>query len=372
VRLRLVADVPVGVFLSGGLDSSTITSLMCAQHAEPVHTFSIGFPQKSFDESAFSQAVADKLGTVHHHQTLDPETTLAALEPLAESLDEPLADPAIIPTFLLSRFARERVTVALSGEGADELLGGYPTYLAHQLAEPLGLLPAGLWRLAEHVVKRIKPSREYLSFDFKLKKFVSGMGLPTAERHLTWMGSFPWLGDSGILSHPAPQALDLTKLDLPSGLVERAQTLDFHTYLADDLLVKLDRATMMVSLEGRVPFLDHRLIEAMAALPTGHKLRILDAKRVLKRVEASRLPAQVIKRKKKGFGVPLAEWLRGPLRPLLDAYLSSPYLRDQGLFRPEPVARLVSEHLQGSADHRKPLWTLLVFQRWAERYKPTL
>lgn len=372
VRLRLVADVPVGMFLSGGLDSSTLTSLMSRFHDGPVHTFSVGFAQQSYDESAFSQAVADKLGTVHHHQTLSPEATLAALAPLADKLDEPLADAAIIPTLLLSRFARETVTVALSGEGADEELAGYPTYFAHQLAGPLSLLPSGLWRLAERAARWIRPSREYLSFDFKLKKFLSGMGLSPAERHLTWMGSFPWRGDSGVLRNPAAHALDLSRLVLPSTTVERAQVLDFHTYLTDDLLVKLDRATMMASLEGRVPFLDHRLVEAMATLPTEHKLRGLDAKRVLKKVEGDRLPSAIGRRRKKGFGIPVAEWLRGPLRPLLDTYLSDAYLRDQGLFRVEPVARLVKDHLSGKADNRKPLWTLLVFQRWAERYKPLI
>lgn len=372
VRLRLVADVPVGVFLSGGLDSSTLTSLMCRHHDGPVHTFSVGFSQASYDESAFSSAVAEKLGTVHHHQTLSPEATLGALEPLAEMLDEPLADAAIIPTLLLSRFARQTVTVALSGEGADEELAGYPTYFAHQLAGPLGLLPSGLWRLAERAARWIRPSGEYLSFDFKLKKFLSGMGLEPAPRHLTWMGSFPWHGDSGVLLNPAPHALDLSSLLLPSTTVERAQVLDFHTYLADDLLVKLDRATMMVSLEGRVPFLDHRLVEAMAGLPTRHKLLGLDAKRVLKRVEGDRLPRQISQRRKKGFGIPIAEWLRGPLRPLLDVYLSPAHLREQGLFRPEQVARLVGDHLSGRADNRKPLWTLLAFQRWAEHYKPVL
>jgi asparagine synthase (glutamine-hydrolysing) len=153
--------------------------------------------------------------------------------------------------------------------------------------------------------------------------------------------------------------------------VERAQTLDFHSYLVDDLLVKLDRASMLVSLEGRVPFLDHRLLEALAGLPTEHKLRLLDAKRVLKRVEGDRLPPQVIRRGKKGFGVPLANWFRGPLRPLLEEYLSPSAVRAQGLFRPEKVASLLREHQEGRADHRKPLWTLLVFQRWAHRYRPT-
>lgn len=369
VRLRLIADVPVGIFLSGGLDSSTLTSMMCRLHEGPVHTFSVGFSQKSFDESEYSKAVAQHLGTVHHHQTLGPEATLAALEPLAQNIDEPLADPALIPTFLLSKFARQKVTVALSGEGADELLGGYPTYFAHQIAEMLKFFPTQFWRTAESWARRIRPTREYLSFDFKLKKFLSGMGRDPVERHLTWMGAFPW-SDSEVLVEPTDHSLFPAHFDLPSRPVERAQALDISTYLVDDLLVKLDRATMAVSLEGRVPFLDHRLVEAVASLPTGHKLRGLDAKRVLKLVEGKRLPAKIIGRRKKGFGVPLSDWLRGPLRPLLETYLAGPYLQQQGLFRPKVVRRLVEEHLLGVADHRKPLWTLLVFQRWAEQYRP--
>ncbi len=372
VRLRLVADVPVGVFLSGGLDSSTLTSLMAQQHHEPVHTFSVGFSERSFDESPYSQMVAEALGTVHHHQVLDSTTALSVLDSLAGFLDEPLADPAVIPTYLLSRFAREKVTVALSGEGADELLGGYPTYFAHQLAEPLNLLPRALWPLVNRLVSLIPTSREYLSWDFKLKKFVSGLGLPVVDRHLTWMGAFPWKGDSGVLRAPLSHALEPESLRLGSSLVERAQTLDFQTYLADGLLVKLDRASMMVSLEGRVPFLDYRLVEAMASLPTSFKLRGLNAKRVLKRVEGDRLPPAITKRGKKGFGLPLADWLRGPLKPWLHEYLGESKIREQGLFSPHVVSRLVREHIEGRADHRKPLWTLLAFQRWFEVYRPNV
>lgn len=371
VRLRLVADVPVGVFLSGGLDSSTLTSLMAAQHDEPVHTFSVGFTERSFDESSYSGLVAKALGTVHHHQVLDSKSALEALEPLALAMDEPLADPALIPTYLLSRFAREKVTVALSGEGADELLGGYPTYFAHQLAEPLNSLPKFIWPILTRLVRLIPTSREYLSLDFKLKKFVSGLGLPLADRHLTWMGAFPWKGDSGVLSAPLSHCLELASLNLSTGIVERAQSLDFQTYLADGLLVKLDRASMMVSLEGRVPYLDYRLVEAMASLPTCWKLKGLDAKRVLKRVEGERLPPEITRRGKKGFGLPIADWLRGPLRPWLEEYLSPNRLREQGLFAVDSVGRMVEQHLEGRADHRKPLWTLLSFQRWAEVYKPT-
>ena len=372
VRLRLVADVPVGVFLSGGLDSSTLTSLMAQHHQEPVHTFSVGFSERSFDESPFSQMVAESLGTVHHHRLLDSATALSVLDSLAHFLDEPLADPAVIPTYLLSHFAREKVTVALSGEGADELLGGYPTYFAHQLAEPLNVLPRAIWPLLNRLVSLVPTSREYLSWDFKLKKFVSGLGLPLVERHLTWMGAFPWQGGSGVLAAPLSHALEPEALRLSKRVVEGAQSLDFQTYLADGLLVKLDRASMMVSLEGRVPFLDYRLVEAMASLPTSFKLRGLDAKRVLKRVEGDRLPPAITKRGKKGFGLPLADWLRGPLKPWLHEYLGEAKLREQGLFSTSVVTRLIEDHLVGRADHRKPLWTLLAFQRWCEVYRPTL
>ncbi len=372
VKLRLVADVPLGVFLSGGLDSSTLTSLMCQLHDKPVHTFSIGFSEASYDESRFSEAVARKLGTVHHHRNLDAQASLDVLQSLYSNLDEPLADPALIPTYLLSKFAKENVTVALSGEGADEILGGYPTYFAHQIAQGLNIFPPGLWRALEVWVRRIKTSRDYLSWDFKLKKFVSGLGRPDIIRHLTWMGSMGWEGSADVLLNPSPQALDLNSLSFSKGVVERAQMLDVQTYLVDDLLVKLDRATMMVSLEGRAPYLDHRLVEAMAGLPTRHKLWGLDAKRVLKRVEGSRLPRDVVRRQKKGFGVPLADWLCGPLKSLMDEHLSESHLKNQGLFRVEPVRRLVAEHLSGVADHRKPLWTLLVFQQWFANYRPVV
>lgn len=264
------------------------------------------------------------------------------------------------------------MTVALAGEGADELLAGYPTYFAHQVAQPLNHLPKWWHDAVRAMVGWLPTSRRYLSLDFKLKKFASGLGLPPVERHLAWMGSFTPTQVQQLLQAPVPPGLDFSATGAGLGLVEQAQTLDFHSYLANGLLTKLDRATMAVSLEGRVPFLDHQVVESMAQLPTQHKLRGLDAKRVLKRALGPRLPMDVVRRAKKGFGIPIADWLRGPLKSLLDEYLRPEYLRAQGLFRPEPIERLVKEHLSGRADHRKPLWTLLVFQRWAQRAKPTI
>lgn len=371
VSRRLIADVPLGVFLSGGLDSSTITALMSELQPGQVKSFSVGFEEVTFDESSHSRTVAESLGTEHHEQILSPQTTLEVIEPLYARLDEPLADPALIPTYLLSRFARREVTVALAGEGADELLGGYPTYFAHQVSRPFNHLPPVLLDLLRWMVGKLPTSRNYLSFDFKVKRFCSGLGLPDVERHLTWMGAIPWHHSESFLLHPHPQAWEAPRGLDSLGVVEKIQSLDFQTYLSEDLLVKLDRATMLTSLEGRVPFLDHTLVEAMASLPTRFKLRGLDAKRVLKRGPGSRVPESIRQRKKKGFGIPVADWLRGPLKFLLDEFLNPTFLKSQGLFKTEPVTRLVTEHLEGKADHRKPLWTLLVFQRWWSQYNPS-
>lgn len=371
VKRRLIADVPLGVFLSGGLDSSSITALMTELVPGSVKSFSVGFSEKTFDESTYSELVSRKLGTEHHLQVLDSETTLSVIEPLYQSLDEPLGDAALIPTYLLSRFARQSVTVALAGEGADELLGGYPTYFAHQVANRLEWLPHWMYDLLRLTVNMLPTSRKYLSWDFKLKRFCSGLGLKTVDRHLTWMGSIPGAQASDFLVSPQPPAFSWSGIP-HGGVVEQVQDLDFQTYLAEDLLVKLDRATMLTSLEGRVPFLDHRVVEAMSSLPTDFKLRGLDAKRVLKYAMRDKLPTEVLGRAKKGFGIPLGDWLRGPLRGLMDEHLNPTYLRAQGLFRAEAVDRLVRAHLEGRQDNRKPLWTLLVFQMWWKNFRPTL
>lgn len=371
VKRRLLADVPLGVFLSGGLDSSAITAMM-AELPGVVKSFSVAFSEPTFDESSYSRRVAKFLDTEHHEQVLTPESALNIIEPLYLSLDEPLADAAIIPTYLLSQFARKEVTVCLAGEGADELLGGYPTYLAHQLSYPFGFLPKGLLGLIKRLVNCLPTSRSYMSLDFKLKRFCSGLGLPDVERHLTWMGSLAPSESERYLLNPESPSFSWENPPGLGGVVERIQTLDFHTYLSDGLLVKLDRATMLTSLEGRVPFLDHEFVESMAVLPTPYKFRGMDVKRALKSAMKDSLPEEVLGRPKKGFGIPLADWLRGPLKFLLEEYLSPSYLERQGLFRVEPIQALVREHLEGRADQRKPLWTLLVFQRWWSAQCPTL
>ncbi len=374
VRLRLISDVPLGMFLSGGLDSSSLTRLMCQLQPGRVKTFSIGFQERSYDESLHFREVASFLGTDHHDRILEPRTTQQVLEPLLDVLDEPLGDAAIVPTYLLSQFAREQVTVALSGEGADELLGGYPTYWAHQLAGWFRLLPSPLLAAFSSAVEALPVSRRYLSLDYKLKRFVSGLELPPRQRHLNWMGSFPHRGDA-LLRHPLEvetlEPLRYLAQDSAPGTAT-IQALDVATYLADDLLVKLDRATMAWSLEGRVPFLDHTLVEFLARLPEGLKFRGPNAKLALKRALGKELPKRTVKRAKKGFGIPVADWMRGDLRPLVERYLGPDYVRRQDLFREGPIRRLIDDHNSFRVDNRKQLWTLLVFQLWHERYQPTL
>ena len=372
VKLRLLSDVPLGVFLSGGLDSSSLTAIASRLISGQVKTFSIGFEEKTFDESSHSKLVSSHFGTEHYHHTMTHLEAHGIMDSLYQNMDEPLADPALIPTFLLSRFASETVTVALAGEGADELLGGYPTYFAHQVAERLALIPNFVFDGIRWALSLVPASHEYMSWDFKLKKFASGLGLPGPQRHETWMGALAPMDVSRFLCSGPTHEWACEGSPFGGDPASRAQELDFAGYLADGLLVKLDRASMLNSLEARVPFLDHELVEALADLPTSHKLFVTDAKRCLKAAMAETLPATIVKRPKKGFGVPIGSWLRGPLRPLLEDYLSPRALLEQGLFQEKAVRTLVQEHLGGKADWRKPLWTLLTFQRWFRQHRPSL
>ena len=374
VKRMLISDVPLGVFLSGGLDSSAVAAL-AREATGQVKTFSIGFQDRTYDESSHARLVARHLGTEHHEEVLDPRASLEVLEPVIAQLDEPLGDAAILPTYLLSRYARQSVTVVLTGEGADELMLGYPTYPAHQAA---ALLPARMTRLASWAVDRLPTKTSYLSLDFKLKRFFRHAAEDSVQRHFLWMGSFT-PQDKRCLYTPAfagslprdatwrplqPHRAELAGLEL----VERIQHLDLNFYLPDDLLVKLDRATMAVSLEGRVPYLDHTLAELLARLPLRLKLRGMDGKRLLKRAMHDALPPSILKRPKKGFGIPVAQWLKSELKPIMDRCLEPARLRRQGLFEPAFVQGMVAQHLAGKVDHRKPLWTLLMFQLWHERW----
>ena len=365
VRKELISDVPLGVFLSGGIDSSAVAAMMTQLGGE-VKSFSVGFADRSFDESPHARLVARHLGTEHHELTLEPGMLLDLVPRLPDLLDEPLGDASIIPTYLLSEFTRRHVKVALGGDGGDELFAGYPTLQAHRLAAYYLRAPRLLREgLVEPVVRRLPVSRGNLSFDFRAKRFVSGASYPTAERHQRWTGSFDREERTALLArevrHHDPDLADADPLN-------QALLLDMQLYLENDILVKLDRASMMASLEGRVPLLNNEFVEYATHLPLNMKLRGLRSKFLLKRALRGILPNVILNRPKKGFGIPVAHWFRGPLKEQMLSVLSPERIAREGLFQPSAVKLLIDDHLDGRRDNRKQLWTLFAFELWHDGY----
>ena len=366
VRKELISDVPLGVFLSGGIDSSAVAAMMTELGGE-VKSFSVGFADRSFDESDYARQVARHLGTEHRELTLEPDILLGLIPKLPSLLDEPLGDASIIPTYLLAEFTRRHVKVALGGDGGDELFAGYPTLQAHRLAGYYMRAPRLLReRLVEPVVRRLPVSRGNLSFDFRAKRFVSGAGYPVAERHQRWMGSFATEERSALLSREVQH-----EVDLDGGYADplnQVLMMDMRLYLENDILVKLDRASMMASLEGRVPLLNNDFVEYATRLPLNMKLRGLRSKFLLKRALRGLLPESILNRPKKGFGIPVAHWFRGPLKEQMLSVLSPERIKREGFFDASAVTRLVADHLEGRRDNRKQLWTLFAFELWHEGY----
>ncbi|GAC1510317.1 MAG: asparagine synthase (glutamine-hydrolyzing) [Candidatus Dormibacteraceae bacterium] len=367
VRKELISDVPLGVFLSGGIDSSAVAAMM-AELGGDVKSFSVGFADRSFDESSYARQVAMHLGTDHHELTLEPAMLLGLIPRLARLLDEPLGDASIIPTYLLSEFTRRHVKVALGGDGGDELFAGYPTLQAHRLASYYTRAPRLLREgLVEPLVRRLPVSRGNLSFDFRAKRFISGAGYPVAERHQRWMGSFAAEERTALLSREAQHEVEVGEVAYTHPL-NQVLMLDMRLYLENDILVKLDRASMMASLEGRVPMLNNDFVQFATRLPLNMKLRRMRSKLLLKRALRGLLPDSILNRPKKGFGIPVAHWFRGPLKEQLLSVLSPERISREGYFDATVVSRLVTEHLEGRRDNRKQLWTLFAFELWYEGY----
>jgi asparagine synthase (glutamine-hydrolysing) len=372
VKRQLVADVPVGVFLSGGLDSSTVAATAAEVSARAISTFSIGFEEPSFDESRYFEAVAQKIGSNHHQQTVRATDILGLISSLPRICSEPLADGSIFPTYLLSRFTRGHVKVALSGDGADELFGGYPTYRAAVWSRRFPRLVRRGAPFALQVAHRVLPVRyDNFSFDFKVKKFLTGVNEDEILQHHQWMGTFlpselPLLLADYQEERPEFQSLlrqPVQGLE-QAPLLDRLLATDQRFYLQDGVLVKVDRSSMAVSLEVRVPFLDNEMIAFANRLPPDRKVRGRQFKRILKQFARMKVPREVIERPKKGFGTPLGHWFRGELRDLIGDVLSPAEIRRTGFFRPEFIDRLVKDHWQGKRDNRKQLFNLLVFHLW--------
>jgi asparagine synthase (glutamine-hydrolysing) len=378
VRVRLMSEVPLGAFLSGGIDSSAVVALMSEESSAPVKTFSIGFEEQDFSELHHARRVADFVGADHHEFIVKPDA-LEVLPILVQHYGEPYADSSAIPTYYVARETRKHVTVALNGDGGDESFAGYERYAAMRLAERYHKLPSilrdNLIRQAAELVPTSEARRSRLR---DAKRFLRAASLPRVERYLRWVSAFDTAGKQDLYSdYFRNETRDIHAADTLSrwfafangaGIVDASLLTDIMTYLPNDLLVKVDIATMAVSLEARSPFLDHHVIEFAARLPERFKLRGLTTKYLLKKVLRKLLPAENLERRKMGFGVPISHWFRGQLQPLLRETLLSEKSLGRGFFQPAVVRQMVELHTRGERDHSPQLWTLLMLELWFQRF----
>jgi asparagine synthase (glutamine-hydrolysing) len=378
VRVRLMSEVPLGAFLSGGIDSSAVVALMAEESSTPVKTFSIGFEEEDFSELHHARRVAEHVGAEHHEFVVRPDA-LEVLPTLVEHYGEPYADSSAIPTYYVSRETRRHVTVALNGDGGDECFAGYERYAAMSLSERYRRLPNVL---REGVIRQavgLLPSSELKRGRVRsLKRFLRAASLPPAERYMRWLCAFDLDAKGELYTEKfrrENEGLDGHRWLAPwfarangAGVVDATLLTDTMTYLPNDLLVKVDIASMAVSLEARSPFLDHHVIEFAASLPEKLKLRGLTTKYILKKTLAKLLPQENLKRAKMGFGVPVGHWFRGRMQGFLRENLLSGKSASRGLFRPESVRQLVELHTRGERDYTHQLWTLLMLELWFQRF----
>jgi asparagine synthase (glutamine-hydrolysing) len=375
VREHLIADVPLGVWASGGLDSSTILHYAAAQTVGKLKTFSISFEGRSFDESRYFREIARNYGTDHHEFDLNPEAELqSAIEDFAYYSDEPSADAGALPVWFLSRMSRRHVTVALSGEGADELFGGYLTYRADRLLRPFRrLVPAGLRRRMRGALERYMPvSDDKISLEYKLKRWLDGSLLDPDEAHFFWNGTFS--PEQLAQIRPGTNGSGLRRLVdelgmAPGGVLDRYLRVDQSYYLPDDILYKTDRMSMAHSLEVRPPFLDHRIVEFAASLPERLKIHGGTQKYVLRELMRGKLTETVLKRKKTGFDIPTHDWFRGPLRGLLRDTVTAEAIGAAGIFDGRAIEALIGDHMERRINAGYHLWGLLTLFLWMKRWK---
>ena len=372
VQEHLISDVPLGIWLSGGIDSTTILHYAAEECGAKLKTFSISFNGRSFDESAYIRAAVERYGTEHEELDLNPDLDLrGAIEEFAGYSDEPSADAGALPVWFLSKLCRTRVTVALSGEGADELFGGYLTYRADGIAQILRRLPTTLLRRAADVAQRLPVSDDKISFEYKLKRLLQGSLMSPMRAHLYWNGTFSDAQQAELLRSPVPNALEeilATVPRHPNGDLAKYFWFDQKYYLADDILTKSDRMSMAHSIELRPPFLDHRIVEFAAALPGSLKIRGSRQKVVLKALMEQKLPHKILNRKKVGFDIPAHEWLRGPLRGLLSDTLEFG-IREYGeLFDAHAIQALVKQHMDRQINVGYHLWGLLILFLWMKKW----
>ncbi|HEY0376083.1 MAG TPA: asparagine synthase (glutamine-hydrolyzing) [Pyrinomonadaceae bacterium] len=378
VRVRLMSEVPLGAFLSGGVDSSAVVALMSEEMSEPVKTFSIGFDEQDFSELHHARRVAEHVGADHHEFIVRPDA-LEVLPTLVEHYGEPYADSSAIPTYYVARETRKHVTVALNGDGGDECFAGYERYAAMRIAEKYHRLPGLLRRgLVEQAVELLPGSERTRSPSARIKRFMRAASLPKVERYLRWVSVFNEDAKESLYTEDfRRETKDARAASIlapwfaranGAGIVDATLLTDTMTYLPNDLLVKVDIASMAVSLEARSPFLDHHVIEFAASLPEKYKLRGLTTKYLLKRVLKRLLPAENLERPKMGFGVPIGHWLRNEMQGFIREVLLSESAAKRGLFKPEAVRRMIEEHTDGRQDFAHQLWSLLMLELWFKRF----
>jgi len=377
-RLRMISEVPLGAFLSGGVDSSTVVALMAQESEKPVKTFSIGFEEQDFSELRYARRVAEHVGAEYHEFIVRPDA-MEVLPTLVDHYGEPYADSSSIPTYYVSRETRKHVTVALNGDGGDESFAGYERYAAMKAAETYNRFPAPLRKAFVDLPVSLLPSSEIQKSRIRdVKRFLQAARLPRSERYFRWSSTF----DSGAKreiytddfaariagNNPLHFQAEWFGKANGSGLLDSTLLTDQMTYLPNDLLVKVDIASMAVSLEARSPFLDHHVIEFAASLPEKMKMSGFQTKSLLKKVAARLVPREVVYRRKMGFGVPIAKWLRNEMKNFTRETLLSERSLSRGIVKPEILERYVSEHIEGKRDHAFKIWTLLMLELWFQRF----
>ena len=375
VREHLLSDVPLGVWLSGGIDSSTVLHYAATASRNRLKTFSISFAGRSFDETRYIRAVAGRYGTEHQEFDVNPAVGLAdTIEEFAHYFDEPNADAGALPVWYLSKMTRRNVTVALSGEGADELFGGYLTYRANRYAAAMRRWPAGLLRLAARAARYWPVSDDKISFEYMLKRFLEGCRMPSERAHVYWNGTFPDAEKGALVRTASPGTLDALLGQLAAAghdtqALAAYLWFDQSYYLPDDILMKVDRMSMAHSIEVRPPFLDHRIVEFAATLPAHFKIRGRRQKAILKDLMRDKLPAAILRRKKIGFDIPAHHWLRGPLRDLMRETLAAGAAEHAEIFRPAAIEAAMRRHLDRRENLGYHLWGLMILFLWMRRWQ---
>ena len=377
INIRLMSDVPLGAFLSGGLDSSTIVAMMRRRN-ESVKSFSIGFDDPTYNELPYARAVAEHFNTEHFEEIITPDVAHLT-EKILWMLDEPFGDFSVFPTYLVSEMARKNVKVVLSGDGGDELLAGYDTYIAQKVAQRYAKLPSFLRKgMIEPIVNALPPTNKKKGFINKSKRFIEGARLSDHLQHVRWMIFMQSAEKEMLYSADFSDSLhgynsfgfieDYFRRSASDEPLDQQEYVDIKSYLVDDILVKVDRMSMANSLEARVPFLDHRFVEFAATLPGSLRLNGKRTKHILKASLERELPNQIINRGKEGFSIPIKNWMKNELKPMMLDSLSESNVREKGFFDPKFVNRLVDEHLKGEENHSHRLWALMVFHMWYDLY----